>query len=108
MRAVLNHVAGHDEQQVASETADRVLHEVLRALANGHHGDHGADADDDAQRGEDRAHLVSHERAESDFKNGPEIHNSSSFSAAMAGKVFSTSEAMLRSVTRSSELIRPS
>ena len=51
--------AGKHDEQVAAHRADRLLHGVLRALPDGHHDDHGADADHHAeQRAAERQRLA--------------------------------------------------
>ena len=47
-----------NDQEVAAQAGDRALHLLLHAKAEGDHGNDGADADDDAQHGEDGAELV--------------------------------------------------
>ena len=51
-----------------------LLHDVLRALPDAHDGNHRAHADDDAQHGERRAHLVARESSQSQPKCVHEIH----------------------------------
>ena len=46
-------------QRICPHAGDALLHGGFRSLADLHHGDHGADGDDDAQGAEGRAHLVS-------------------------------------------------
>ncbi len=52
----------------ASSTAER------GALADGHHGDHRADADDHPQRGEERAQLVPEQRPDRDPQRLELVH----------------------------------
>jgi hypothetical protein len=51
-------VAGEDDEDVAAHRADGLRHGVLRALADGHHQHHGADADHHAEHGEEGAQAV--------------------------------------------------
>jgi hypothetical protein len=44
--------AGEDDEQVGAHGADRLLDGELRALADGHHEHHGADADHHAEHGQ--------------------------------------------------------
>jgi hypothetical protein len=48
----------------------------LGAGADRHHRDDRPDADDDAQRREERAELVSHDRAQRDAKGVDGVHRS--------------------------------
>jgi hypothetical protein len=45
-------------QQVGAKLLDVVLDLRRRAFADGHHGDDGADADDDAENGQRRAQHI--------------------------------------------------
>ena len=58
-QAMLNRCARHgDAQRAQTHRVKLGVHGVRRALHNGHQGDDRAHADDDAQRGQKRAHLV--------------------------------------------------
>ena len=46
----------------------------LGALADRDHRDHRADADDDAERGQERAHLVAQQRAHRDAQRLQPVH----------------------------------
>src|SRR5262249_48064502 len=59
--------AGPDENHVLSETRDLRLDLRLGAVADADHRDDGADADDHAEHGQDRAEFVPLEGAEGDF-----------------------------------------
>lgn len=50
--------AAHDDQQVAAHTGDVLFDFFLHAQAQGHHGNHGANPDDDAQHGQEGPDLV--------------------------------------------------
>ena len=54
-----------DEQQIRADAGNLRLHRSLRSLANADHGDHRGHADDDAEHGQRRAHLVANQRAKS-------------------------------------------
>jgi hypothetical protein len=57
-------LAGRTMQQVGAQAGDLVLHRQRGAVAQGDHGDHGADADHDAQDGQERAQQVAPDRAQ--------------------------------------------
>ena len=57
-------LAGEDGEDVGAQRRDPVLHRLLGAAAERHHGDHRAHADDDAQHGEQRPELVGPDRLE--------------------------------------------
>ena len=50
--------AGEDQDHVLAQAGDLRFDLRLRAVANADHGDHGADADDDAERGQHGAQFV--------------------------------------------------
>ena len=56
--AVGRPAAAHDNQQVAAHAGDVFLDFFLHPQAQGHHGDHGAHPDDDAQHGQEGPDLV--------------------------------------------------
>ena len=56
--AVAEALAAHDVDGVAAHRIDVFDDLLLRAVAQCHHGDHRGNADDDAQHGQERAHLV--------------------------------------------------
>ena len=66
LRAARRRCARHDDEQVGAHRGEGLLDLRLGALADGDHGDDRGDADDDAERGEKRAHLVAQQRAERD------------------------------------------
>ena len=72
--AALAHAAGEDGDDVLAEAGDLGFDLGFGAVADAHHGDDGADADDDAERGEDGAHGIAQEGAEGDFDDGAEAH----------------------------------
>ena len=61
--AEIGHVGPH-HQQIGPHGRDAAQHRILRAGADGKHRDDGADADDDAEQGEDGAEQVGPERPE--------------------------------------------
>ncbi len=61
--AARSHAAGQDDDQVRAEAPDLLVDPGLRARADRDHRDHRADADDDAEHGQDAAQLVHAERA---------------------------------------------
>ena len=63
-----------DDEDVGAHRSERLLDAGPRPFADRHHGDDGGDADDDAQRGEERAHLVAQERAPRDAHDVPGAH----------------------------------
>jgi hypothetical protein len=58
--------ARHDHEDVGAERADLLGDLRLRAGADRHHGDDRGDPDDDAEHGEEAAHLVGAQRPERD------------------------------------------
>lgn len=59
-------LAGVDREECRTKRLNPGLHRLLRAGAERDHGDHRPDADDDAQRGEQRANFVRPQRFEGD------------------------------------------
>ncbi len=66
-------LAGAHHQQVGAQAGDLRLHRLRGAVAQRDHGDHGADADHDAQDGEERAQQVAPDRAQRE-QQGVEQH----------------------------------
>nr|WP_293251655.1 hypothetical protein [Nannocystis sp.] len=71
--ALLRRARAHD-QHVGAHLVERALHLGLRALADRHHRDHRADADDDPQHREERAHLVAQQRQHGDAEGRKDVH----------------------------------
>src|SRR6266540_3813293 len=95
--------AGADEKQIGPEALDLRGDLLLRALADRHHRDHGADADDDAQHRQTRSELVGAERP----KRDPDRLEDAHVGVATSEWRSASGEASL--VTRHSSLvIRPS
>src|SRR5262249_27997018 len=94
--------------------SERLFDLGLGALADGHHGDDRADADDDAERGEKRAHLVAQEGAHRHAQRLQQAHDCTlRVAASMASS--SSGEGSARAAAaaslgawRSSERTRPS
>ena len=63
----------HDEH-VGPHGREDARHAGLRALADGHHRDDRRNADDDAERRQEAARLVAHERGDRDGHHVREIH----------------------------------
>ena len=82
--AVGHALAGTQHQQVAAEAADLVRHGLRRAVAQRDHGDHGADADDDAEHGEERAHQVAPDLSQGEQQCGPAHHAAPPFASSRA------------------------
>src|SRR5205085_1666626 len=61
--------AGEDHQEVRPERPELVLRLQARAFADSDRGDDARDADDDAERRQQRAQLVAREGAEGDFQD---------------------------------------
>ena len=57
-------LARENGEDVGAQRGDPVLHRLLGAGPEGHHGDHRAHADDDAQHGEQGPELVRPDRPE--------------------------------------------
>ncbi len=55
-----------NEQQVRADALDLRLNRRRRALADTHHRNHRRNADDDAEHGQSRAHLVTNKSAKRD------------------------------------------
>jgi hypothetical protein len=55
---------GRTMQQVGAQAGDLVLHRLRGAVAQRDHGDHRADADHDAQDGQERAQQVAPDRTQ--------------------------------------------
>ena len=68
--------AGKDLDDVLAEGGDAGLDLGLGAIADADHGDDRAHADDDAQHGQRRPHLVPAQRAEGDFEDDEVAHGS--------------------------------
>ncbi len=66
--------ARQDDEDVGAHRGERLLDLRLGARADGHHGDDGADADDDAERGEERAQLVAQDGAQGDAERVEGVH----------------------------------
>ncbi len=73
-RAAECEVAGQHDDEVRPQALDLVLDARLRAGTHGHHRDHRADADDDAEHRQRAAQLVHAQRGEGDTQRGQEIH----------------------------------
>src|SRR6185437_8792130 len=73
-----------DEDEVLAKRPELVLHALLGALANGDEDDHGAHADDHAQRFEDAAEAVRRNGAERDAKGVDWAHADAAFAADVA------------------------
>ena len=78
--ANLSGLAGLDEQVVGPEAGDGPGVEGGDAVADLHHRDHRRHADDDAQRGEQRAHAVGAQRRERDAEVLDDDHRRSGLS----------------------------
>ena len=65
--------SGKNQNHVFAQAGDLRFDLRFGAVADPDHGDDRADADDDAQRGQHRAHLVSAQRAEGDVKCGSDV-----------------------------------
>jgi hypothetical protein len=76
--AALGDVAGHHHQQVGAQAADLLDDLLPCAAADGNHGDHGGDADDDAEHGEGAAQLVQTQRVEGGDECVEEAHSAAS------------------------------
>src|ERR1019366_2305562 len=66
--------AGQHDEEVRPHRGERLLDLALRAGADGHHRDDRADADDDPERGQERAHLVPQDGAQRHAERLPEVH----------------------------------
>ena len=66
LRAARRLRARRHDQHVGPHRRERLLDAGARPLADRDHRDHGRDADDDAQRGQQRPHLVAQQRAQRD------------------------------------------
>ncbi len=64
--AALREVARHDVDHVGARSLDLLLDGRLSTLAERHHGDDRADADDHAEHSQHRAHLVAVQRLQGD------------------------------------------
>ena len=69
--------AGHHDEEVRAHRREGLLHLRLRARADGHHRDDRGDADDDAERREERPHLVPQHRPECDEDRDEGVHDAS-------------------------------
>ena len=58
-----------DLQRGRAQLGESVFHRLLRAAAERHHGNHGGDADDDAEHREERAQFVRPQRRQRDEEN---------------------------------------
>src|SRR6266508_471066 len=96
--------AGKEKDHVGSESLELLGYARLRARADGDHGDHGADTDDDAQHRQRATKLVHAQRAEGDAGAGQHVHASSS----SGGSDASSRRASLGIATASSLVTRPS
>ena len=67
-------LSGGDEQEIAAELREVGAHLGGSAVADRHHGDDGADADDDAQHGEERPQGVATDRLERELDRLEEHH----------------------------------
>jgi hypothetical protein len=65
-RAALLAGAGHHDEHVGAHGRECRRHHGLGALADRHGGNHGKDADDDAQHRQECAHLAAHQRLPGD------------------------------------------
>ena len=65
-------------EDVLPHSGDLVLHELLSTLAQGHHGDHGRNADHDAEHGQCCLDFVFPEGMKGHLLNIKESHNSTS------------------------------
>ena len=83
-RAARRRRAGHHDEEVRPHRGERLLDLRLRAGADRHHRDDGGDADDDAERREERAHLVPQHRPERDEDGDERVHGWPSALLAMA------------------------
>gem|GEM_PF-5264769 len=72
--AALVEVAGKNQQNVLPKRGDLGFDHRFRPVANAHHRDDRADADDDAERREDGAHGVAAQRAEGNRQSGADAH----------------------------------
>src|SRR6478672_12830406 len=94
------HAARGDDDEVRAQAADLALDLALRAVADRDHHDHGADADDDAEHRERRAHLVLEDALQRHAEDGLTGHAATSSSTAgMASSAARSSAAMCRSTT---------
>src|SRR5207247_10391801 len=101
--AARRHAAGKDDDQVRAEALDLLGHTRLGAGTHGHHGDHGADPDDDAEHRESASELVHPQRADGEPGALPDLHATTSASPDARASAASRGEA-----TGSSRSSRPS
>ncbi len=65
---------GSDKDQIGSQAGDPLLNGGFGAGADGDHDDHRRHADDDAQHGQQRAHLVAGDAFPGDPDSLPQVH----------------------------------
>src|SRR5262249_9362384 len=73
-RAARRARARQDDEQVGAHRRELVLDHLLGALADGHHRDDGADADDDAERREEAPDLVAEDGDRRDAQGEERVH----------------------------------
>ena len=94
----------HDD--VAADGGDLLMDAVGGAAAHRYHGDHGADADDDAEHGQRRAQLVHAQRAERDSHALEDfVHATGSFSSSSSG-ISASSRSAFRGLGTASSSMR--
>lgn len=69
-----------DHHGVGSQTGDGCFHRLLSPRANGQHGDHRGNPDDDPQSGQKGAELIAQESPNGNLGHHPESHGASSTS----------------------------
>ena len=84
-------LARPDREQIAAELGQIRGHLGRRAVADRHHGDDRADADDDAEHGQKRAQRIAQDRLQSQLDRLIDHH---------AASLLSTSESMRPSTKR--------
>src|SRR5262249_22466661 len=74
--AALVDAAGENHDDVLPEGGDAGLDLGFGASAKGHHGNHGADTDNDAEHGQDGAQFIAPEGAKRNFNDRQQTHSS--------------------------------
>ncbi len=107
-KAAAADVAGHDQNHVLAQLGNLRFDLRLGAIANAHHGDDGAHADNNSQHGQQGTHGVALQRPQGQFQNRKDSHWAN-WMAWCSCLIFSSSRAASsRSVTGRSETTRPS
>jgi len=84
--APLLHAPGVHFEQCGSEAGDASADRRLGAIAEGNHGDHGANADHDAEHREQGPHFVGAERVERHAERLADQHDRPHWPRAMTGR----------------------